>query len=178
MSIEGYEWYRKLKEEINRNKNIEKLISFKKISKVSPHLSKKILLEAKIKKLRSELENTRSIKEEEIYREIDRTEMMIALEKLHEKSEWNYMMRTTNWKLKDSYRSLVNTNSFIKKVGEKIKEKIQKSLPPSIQNLSTITSSREITAWARSYSEKNIKKPNELMVKRKFLKRPITKWRI
>lgn len=187
-SIEGYEWYKKLKEEMNKNKDIEKLISFKKISKISPHLSKELLLKAKIRKLKSQLENTKSIKEEEhIYREIDKIEMMIALEKLHEKSEWDYMMRSTDWKFKDSYEKIVNTNNFIKnfikKVGGKIRENVQKLLPPSIQHPNTIISSKEITAWAYTHSEKNVKKPivrkpNKLILKRKFLKRPIAKWRI
>lgn len=187
-SMEGYEWYKKLKEEMNKNKDIEKLISFKKISKISPHLSKELLLKAKIRKLKSQLKNVKSIKEEEhIYREIDKIEMMIALEKLHEKSEWDYMIRSTNWKFKDSYGKLVNTNNFIKnfikKVNWKIRENIQKLLPPSIQYSNTIISSKEITAWAYNHSEKSIKKPiikkpNKLILKRKFLKRPIAKWRI
>lgn len=183
-----YEWYRKIKDEINKNKDIEKLISFKKISKVSPHLSKKLLLELKIKKLRSQLKEVRSIKEEErIYKEIDKMEMMTALEKLHEKSEWDYMIKNTDWKFKDSYRNLVKTTShigsFVKRKIKKIGEKVQKSLPPSIQSLNTIVSSKEITAWAYDRSENSIRKPNirkpkELIIRRKFLKRPIAKWRI
>lgn len=178
-SIEGYEWYKKIKEEMNRNKDIEKLISLKKISKISPYLSKELLLRAKIRKLKSQLENVKSIKEEEsIYKEIDKIEMMIALEKLREKSEWDYMIRTTNWKFKDSYGKLANTKNFIKKVGGKIRENIQKSLPPSIQHSNTIISSKEITEWAYNHSEKNVKKSNKLILKRRFLKRPTAKWRI
>lgn len=191
-SIEEYEWYKKLKDEISKNKDIEKLISFKKISEISPHLSKRLLLETKIRKLRSQLKEARSIKEEErIHREIDKMSMMAALEKLHEKSEWNYMIRSTDWKFKDSYRNLVNTTSHIgsfvkrkiKKIRVRISEKIQKSLPPSIQSLNTIVSLKEITAWAYNRSEKSIRKPRirkpkELIRRRKFLKRPIAKWRV
>jgi hypothetical protein len=178
-SIEGYAWYKKLKDEISKNKDIEKLISLKKISKISPHLSRELLLEAKIRKLKSQLKNVKSIKEEErIYREIDKIEMMIALEKLHEKSEWNYMIRTTDWKFKDSYRNLINIGDFVRRRIKKISEKIQKSLPPSIQSLNATVSSKEITTWAYTHSEKNIRKPKELIIRRNFLKRPIAKWRI
>jgi hypothetical protein len=178
-SIEGYAWYKKLKDEISKNKDIEKLISLKKISKISPHLSKELLLEAKIRRLQSQLKEVRSIKEEErIYREIDKMKMMAALEKLHEKSEWDYMIRTTDWKFKDSYRNLTNIGDFVKRKIKKISEKVQKSLPPSIQSLNATVSSKEITTWAYAHSEKNVRKPKELIIRRKFLKRPIAKWRI
>lgn len=187
-SLKEYELYKKLREEINKNEDIEKLTSFKRISKISPYFSKELLLRSKIRKLKSQLKNVKSIKEEEqIYREIDKIEMMIALEKLHEKSKWNYMIRSTDWKIKDSYGKLININSFIKdfikKASGKIRGNIQKILPPSIQYSNTIISSKEITAWAHSHSEKSIKKPiikkpDNLILKRRFLKRPIAKWRV
>ena len=63
-NIEGYEWYRKLKKEISENKDIEKSINLKKLLEIYPHLSEKILLEFKIKKLQSQLKNVHLIEEE------------------------------------------------------------------------------------------------------------------